>query len=67
MSEYRDASDFGTGAGFYLNATSEKYKEHYNMYDFITKEIPEKLAELPLVSSENSIENGVERRRLIYA
>lgn len=23
--------DFGTGAGFYLDATSDKYKQHYNM------------------------------------
>ena len=23
--------DFGIGAGFYLNATTDKYKTHYNM------------------------------------
>ena len=23
--------DFGVGAGFYLNATTDKYKTHYNM------------------------------------
>jgi len=33
--------DFGQGAGFYLNATTDKYKKHYNMYDYITKELPE--------------------------
>ncbi|CAJ1372731.1 unnamed protein product [Effrenium voratum] len=32
--------DFGVGAGFYLNATTDKYKTHYNMYDFIVKELP---------------------------
>lgn len=32
--------DFGVGAGFYLNATTPKYKTHYNMYDFIVKELP---------------------------
>merc|ERR1719272_762971 len=32
--------DFGVGAGFYLNATSDKYKTHYNMLDYITKELP---------------------------
>merc|ERR1712190_654957 len=32
--------DFGVGAGFYLNATTEKYKTHYNMYDFVVKELP---------------------------
>lgn len=25
------AYDFGIGAGFYLNATTDKYKTHYNM------------------------------------
>jgi S-formylglutathione hydrolase len=33
--------DFGIGAGFYLNATTEKYKTHYNMYDFVVKELPD--------------------------
>jgi len=33
--------DFGVGAGFYLNATTEKYKKHYNMYDFVVTELPE--------------------------
>jgi len=35
------AYDFGVGAGFYLNATTEKYKKHYNMYDFVVTELPE--------------------------
>lgn len=35
--------DFGTGAGFYLTATSEAYKKHYNMYEHIVKEIPDVL------------------------
>ncbi|CAE7740548.1 ESD [Symbiodinium pilosum] len=33
--------DFGLGAGFYLNATTDKYKTHYNMYDFVVQELPE--------------------------
>jgi len=32
--------DFGVGAGFYLNATTDKYKAHYNMYTFIVEELP---------------------------
>eukprot|EP00055_Hartaetosiga_balthica_P017878 m.124410 g.124410 ORF g.124410 m.124410 type:complete len:58 (-) comp9425_c0_seq4:42-215(-) len=32
-----DAYDFGSGAGFYLNATTDGYKDHYKMYDYITK------------------------------
>lgn len=31
---------FGSGAGFYINATTEKYKKHYNMEDYIIKELP---------------------------
>ncbi|KAF5388496.1 hypothetical protein D9757_004579 [Collybiopsis confluens] len=33
--------DFGTGAGFYLNATHPKYASHYNMYTHITLELPQ--------------------------
>jgi S-formylglutathione hydrolase FrmB len=45
--------DFGTGAGFYLTATSEAYKKHYNMYEHIVTEIPEALekADLGIVSA----------------
>lgn len=32
--------DFGTGAGFYLNATNPIYATHYNMLTHITKELP---------------------------
>ena len=34
-----DSYDFGSGAGFYVNATTEGYKDHYRMYDYISKEI----------------------------
>ncbi len=34
-----DSYDFGSGAGFYLNATSDDYKENYKMYDYISKEL----------------------------
>jgi len=37
-----------SGAGFYLNATAEKYKKHYNMYNLIVKELPEVLKEANL-------------------
>lgn len=33
--------DFGVGAGFYCNATTEKYKKHYNMYSYVVDELPE--------------------------
>ncbi|MCK5884183.1 MAG: S-formylglutathione hydrolase [Bacteriovoracaceae bacterium] len=34
-----ESYDFGSGAGFYLNATAEGYKDHYKMYDYISKDI----------------------------
>lgn len=34
-----DIYDFGSGAGFYLNATTEKYRDHYKMYDYILNEL----------------------------
>lgn len=35
-----DGWDFGTGAGFYVNATEDKWSANYNMYDYVTKELP---------------------------
>jgi len=40
-----DSWDFGTGAGFYLDATHPKYCVHYNMLSHITVELPEVLEE----------------------
>ncbi|KZN30263.1 hypothetical protein N480_04775 [Pseudoalteromonas luteoviolacea S2607] len=34
------AYDFGLGAGFYVNATQAPFSLHYNMYEYITKELP---------------------------
>jgi len=31
--------DFGSGAGFYVNATTEGYADHYKMYDYVVLEI----------------------------
>lgn len=41
--------DFGTGAGFYLNATNPKYSKHYNMYTHVTLELPNLLESFPIV------------------
>lgn len=35
--------DFGTGAGFYLNADKPPYEKNYKMYDLVVREIPEVL------------------------
>jgi len=36
-----ESYDFGTAAGFYVNATTDKWNKHYKMYDYVTKELPE--------------------------
>jgi len=36
--------DFGTGAGFYVDATKEPWKQNYRMYSYITKELPAVIA-----------------------
>ncbi len=35
-----DDWDFGTGAGFYLDATAEPWSRHYRMARYITQELP---------------------------
>ncbi len=43
-----DSYDFGSGAGFYLNATREPWSRHYRMYDYVVSELPALLeSELP--------------------
>jgi S-formylglutathione hydrolase len=40
-----DAFDFGSGAGFYVDATKKPYDKGYNMYSYITDELPKALFE----------------------
>jgi S-formylglutathione hydrolase len=48
-----ESYDFGSGAAFYVNATQEPWKTNYQMYDYITKELPELvMANLPLNGRE---------------
>lgn len=35
-----DAYDFGSGAGFYVDATKPPYDAGYNMYSYVTEELP---------------------------
>lgn len=54
--DVEDRYDLGKGAGFYVNATQQPWAEHYQMYDYITKELPALLeAELPLLPGVKSI------------
>ena len=36
-----DDWDFGSGAGFYVNATQAPWSKHYRMYDYVTRELPD--------------------------
>ena len=48
--------DLGQGAGFYVNATQPPWAEHYQMYDYVTREMPALLeANLPLLAGVKSI------------
>ncbi|MFT5276795.1 MAG: S-formylglutathione hydrolase [Glaciecola sp.] len=49
------AYDFGIGAGFYLNATQAPWSKHYNMYDYITKELQALVKETFWVNDKASI------------
>jgi S-formylglutathione hydrolase len=39
-----DSYDLGSGAGFYVNATEEPWHPYYQMYDYVTRELPELVA-----------------------
>jgi len=48
--------DFGTGAGFYLNATEEKYQKNYRMFSYVTEELPKLAnANFPIIPDKISI------------
>lgn len=49
-----DSWDFGVGAGFYVNATQEKWK-NWRMYDYVVKELPELLTDnFPQLDTSNA-------------
>eukprot|EP00638_Chattonella_subsalsa_P001178 CAMPEP_0117756960 /NCGR_PEP_ID=MMETSP0947-20121206/14425_1 /TAXON_ID=44440 /ORGANISM="Chattonella subsalsa, Strain CCMP2191" /LENGTH=286 /DNA_ID=CAMNT_0005576719 /DNA_START=147 /DNA_END=1007 /DNA_ORIENTATION=- len=48
--------DFGTGAGFYLDATTEKWSANYRMYQYITQELVDLVnSNFPVDASKKSI------------
>ncbi len=49
--------DMGLGAGFYVNATQDPWRHHYQMYDYITQELPKVIGQscLPIDISRASI------------
>ena len=40
-----DSWDFGLGAGFYVDATQDPWTTRYRMYSYVTKELPQVVAE----------------------
>ncbi len=40
-----DSFDFGSGAGFYLDATKAPWNKGYKMYSYITSELPKTVFE----------------------
>ncbi|KAK3868642.1 hypothetical protein Pcinc_025984 [Petrolisthes cinctipes] len=49
-----DSYDFGSGAGFYIDATEEKWKTNYRMYSYVTKELPAVIAANFKVQADNN-------------
>lgn len=48
--------DLGKGAGFYVNAVQAPWSDHYQMYDYVTKELPALVeANLPLIAGLKSV------------
>jgi S-formylglutathione hydrolase len=48
--------DFGTGAGFYLDATADPWSQHYRMYSYIVDELPDLIGEnFPVLRDRQSI------------
>ena len=45
-----DAYDLGQGAGFYVNATQDPWKPHFQMWDYVAEELP------ALVTSEFAVD-----------
>ncbi|KAK6461225.1 Alpha/Beta hydrolase protein [Scheffersomyces coipomensis] len=49
-----DSWDFGSGAGFYVDATTEKWSKNYNMYSYVHKELLTELSkQFPTLDFEN--------------
>lgn len=50
-----ESYDFGSGAGFYVNATEAPWSDHYRMYDYIVSELPALITEHFPISDKHSI------------
>ena len=51
-----DRYDLGQGAGFYVNATQFPWQQHFQLYDYVTLELPELVeSSLPILPNARSI------------
>ncbi len=51
-----DSWDFGQAAGFYVDATQAPWSAHYRMYSYVTRELPDLVAEhLPALAEVRGI------------
>ncbi len=51
-----DSYDFGSGAGFYVDATAEPWSRNYRMYSYVTEELPALIeAHLPVDAQRQGI------------
>ncbi|MDO9221104.1 MAG: S-formylglutathione hydrolase [Thiobacillus sp.] len=51
-----DRYDLGQGAGFYVNATQPPWATHYQMYDYVTRELPALVeAHFPAIPGKRAI------------
>ncbi len=53
-----DAYDLGKGAGFYVNATQDPWAPHFQMWDYVTEELPALLAENFAIDSDRQAITG---------
>lgn len=49
------AYDLGQGASFYVNATQEPWRAHYQMYDYVVNELPQLIESTFAVSKKRAI------------
>ena len=56
VADEEDRYDLGKGAGFYVNATQEPWSSHYQMYEYVTVELPALIEEnFPVLPGVKSI------------
>jgi len=56
VADAQNRYDLGKGAGFYVNATQAPWSQHYQMYDYVTRELPELIeSEFPVLPDMKSV------------